>query len=247
MKKVSSLILIIITALSLVACGIDSNPLDSLNPEQVTIDFENEKDFEAALNADFDVIRKVVTFTVDKIAPDSAFGFNLQTGEHLNFCSEEPQDVNEGDTVTVRVIEVDTFLVSYIISYEMISDSAILSTQSEDNKIKVSDSGVASIILNESNSSIYSVGDVGYGSFDFKGNIEYSDEYEAFNISANDFILVSSNPEVVELSPYPFQDKLTDYRVYFFIHTNGAGTSTLHIETKDGVVVSNDLIIMVED
>ena len=83
------------------------------------IDYENVADFEADLNEGKDLTGKVVQFTVDKYVPNSAFGYNMQTGEHLNFCSEKNPKVKEGDTVTVKVKEVSSMMGSYIISYEM--------------------------------------------------------------------------------------------------------------------------------
>lgn len=263
MKKFLSLMLIVIMTLSLVACGAENDSTENVSDEnvtedynyptkdnsseKVTVDYNNERDFEALLNADIDVTGKVVTFTVDKIAPDSAFGFNLQTGEHLNFCSEEAQDVKVGDSVTVRVTAVETFLYSYIISYERIDDSAVVTKPTKEIKPYVSNTGVASITLNEPESYTYSVGEIGYGSFDFRGVFEYLSDDEAFNISAGSFNLVSSNTDVVELSPYPLQDKLTKFTVYFFIYANNAGTAKIHIETKDGVVVSDEITITVTE
>lgn len=75
---------------------------------------------EAALNAGTDVTGKVVQFTVSEIVPDSAFGYNLQTGEHLNFCSTSNPNVAVGDTVTVEIKEVISSLGSYIITYTLL-------------------------------------------------------------------------------------------------------------------------------
>ena len=83
-------------------------------------DYPNVEDFEAALNAGEDLTGKTVTFTVTTFVPNSAFGYNLQTGEHLNFCSTTHPGVGEGDTVTVKVTEVQSVLGSYIIYYEFV-------------------------------------------------------------------------------------------------------------------------------
>lgn len=64
---------------------------------------------------------KTVCFTVDKLVPDSAFGYNLQAGEHLNFCSADNPKVSAGDTVTVSVEKVTSMLGSWIISYQMVN------------------------------------------------------------------------------------------------------------------------------
>ena len=112
MKKFLSLSLIICVFLCcfLTACG-----------GEVKVDFANAKDFEAALNAGDDLTGKTVTFTIDALVPDSAFGYNLQTGEHLNFCSSSNPGVKEGDSITVKVTEVQSMLGSYIISYEKVN------------------------------------------------------------------------------------------------------------------------------
>ena len=110
MKRIYLLLISMLLLLTLVAC----------KGQKVVVDYEDEAIFETALNAGEDVTGKVVTFTVNKIVPDSAFGYNLQTGEHLNFCSEKNPGVDEGEMVTVRVTEVSSLLGSYIITYEMI-------------------------------------------------------------------------------------------------------------------------------
>jgi len=83
-------------------------------------DYPNIEDFEAALNAGEDLIGKTVTFTVTTFVPNSAFGYNLQTGEHLNFCSITHPGVGEGDTITVKVTQVQSVLGSFIIYYEFV-------------------------------------------------------------------------------------------------------------------------------
>ena len=109
MKKTLSLSLIICVLLCcfLTACS-----------GETTVDFKNAKDFEAALNAGDDLTGKIVTFTVDKFVPNSALGYNLQTGEHLNFVSSKNPGVKEGDSITAKVTDVSSTLGSYIISYE---------------------------------------------------------------------------------------------------------------------------------
>lgn len=90
--------------------------------EQSDIDAMSYSDiasFEAALNDGEDVVGSVVTFTIADIAPDSKFGYNLQAGEHLNFCSDDDPKVSVGDTVTVKVTDVSNFLGSFVIRYTM--------------------------------------------------------------------------------------------------------------------------------
>lgn len=84
----------------------------------VTVDYEDAASFEAALNTGTDLTGKTVRFKVDAIVPDSAFGYNLQTGEHLNFCSTKNPGVKVGDTVTATVKEVSSMMGSYVITYD---------------------------------------------------------------------------------------------------------------------------------
>lgn len=84
----------------------------------ITPDYEDAASFEAALNAGENLIGKTVKITVNTLVPDSAFGYNIQTGEHLNFCSEKNPNVSEGDTLIVEVTDVSSVLGSYIILYE---------------------------------------------------------------------------------------------------------------------------------
>jgi len=73
---------------------------------------------ETALNAGKDIEGKTVSFTVKKVVPDSAFGYNLETGKHLNFTSSENPKVKKGDKVTVKVKKVTSMMGSWIITYD---------------------------------------------------------------------------------------------------------------------------------
>ena len=75
---------------------------------------------EAALNAGEDLTGKVVSFTVSELIPDSAFGYNMTAGEHLNFCSESNPGAKAGDTVKVKVTKVASMFGSWIISYKKV-------------------------------------------------------------------------------------------------------------------------------
>ncbi|MBQ8967251.1 hypothetical protein [Ruminococcus sp.] len=86
--------------------------------ETLHLDYGDAASLAAALNAGEDVTGKTVRFTVEEIHPDSAVGFNLWAGEHLNFVTPDEQDVHEGDVLTVKVIGAETLLDSWIISYE---------------------------------------------------------------------------------------------------------------------------------
>jgi len=110
MKKTLSLVLIICVLFSFCLTGC----------AKTKVDYASAADFEAALNAGDDLTGKVVSFTVDEVVPDSAIGYNLQAGEHLNFCSDENPGFKVGDTVTAKVTKVTSMLGSYIITYEKV-------------------------------------------------------------------------------------------------------------------------------
>ena len=109
MKKTLSLLLVLMLAFTLLS-GCASKKAD----------YQDAASFEAALNDGVDVIGKTVTFQVNEVVPDSAFGHNLQAGEHLNFCSSKNPKVNAGEEVTVKVTSVSSILGSYIIEYEIV-------------------------------------------------------------------------------------------------------------------------------
>lgn len=109
MKKKLSAIVIALLLISLVGCG----------AAEVTPDYTDAASFEAALNTGADLTGKIVQFTVSEVIPDSAFGYNLIAGEHLNFCSSKNPGVSAGDIVTVKVTDVTSMLGSYIIDYKM--------------------------------------------------------------------------------------------------------------------------------
>lgn len=72
---------------------------------------------ESALNANKDIEGKTVQFKVNKVEPNSSFGYNLETGKHLNFVSSENPKVKKGETVTVKVKKVTSVLGSWVITY----------------------------------------------------------------------------------------------------------------------------------
>ena len=110
MKRIVLLICIVVLAISLVGCG----------SKEVVPDYSDAASFEAALNAGEDLVGKTVKFTVKEFVPNSAFGYNAQAGEHLNFCSPNNPKISTGDTVIADVEEVTSVLGSWIISYKVI-------------------------------------------------------------------------------------------------------------------------------
>ena len=110
MKKIALMLVAAIVILCFAGCG---------STKAVTPDYPDAASFEAALNEGVDTTGKTVQFTVSEFVPNSAVGYNMQAGEHLNFCSNTNPKVKTGDTVTVEVVEVTSSLGSYIISYKM--------------------------------------------------------------------------------------------------------------------------------
>ena len=104
------------------------------NDESIVLDYENETDFENDLNNGTNVEGKIVQFRVKRYEPDSLLGCNAQSGEHLNFISEEYFDLNEGTIVVGRVKSNYKLFGSHIINYEKLS---IDGSSVEDNTNKI--------------------------------------------------------------------------------------------------------------
>lgn len=116
MKKVIAFVLAIVFVFSLTACN--TNNKSAATADEATQHYENAEAFEAALNGGVNVVGSTVQFTVKKYAPDSAYGHNLQAGEHLNFCSENDPEAGTGDVVSVEVAKVKkVYSMYYIINY----------------------------------------------------------------------------------------------------------------------------------
>lgn len=120
----------IITASLLVAMGISTAACSSNSTVQSSKsvhkkktvklpkpDYATAEDAEAALNAGKVLEGKTVRFRVNDLRPKSAFGYNLETGEHLNFVSPHNPKVKVGDVVIVKVKEVTSTLGSFVIKY----------------------------------------------------------------------------------------------------------------------------------
>ncbi len=87
------------------------------------INYGNAEAFESALNAGENTEGRIVRFKADELRPDSAFGYNIWAGEHLNFVSEEDPGVKENEEVTVRIKNVKKVLGSWIIRYEKVTNA----------------------------------------------------------------------------------------------------------------------------
>jgi len=92
---------------------------------KVVADYGNAEAFEAALNNGENLEGKIVSFTAGEIHPDSAAGYDIWAGEHLNFVSATNPDVKEGDIVTVRATTIENLLGSWLIAYEKVDNVVI--------------------------------------------------------------------------------------------------------------------------
>ena len=107
------------------------------NTDKYTIDYQNEKDFEKAINNGKKVINKIVKFAVKEYKPNSALGINCWSGEHLNFVSTQEIEVQKGDEVIGRITkEPLEFLGSWKIEYEVLKIIKKEKIIKEDENIK---------------------------------------------------------------------------------------------------------------
>ena len=91
------------------------------NTTTTSLDYNDAKSFEKALNDGEKVAGKTVQFDVQKYNPKSGFGVNCWSGEHLNFISENELDVKEGSIVVGRITEEPAILFdSWIVFYEVL-------------------------------------------------------------------------------------------------------------------------------
>lgn len=105
---------------------------------KLTIDYGDAESFEAALNNGQNLEGKIVQFIADELHPNSAYGYNVWAGEHLNFISSRNPDINQGDTVTIKATKIESIGGSWFIEYEkinnaVIGDSTIFSSQNSKN------------------------------------------------------------------------------------------------------------------
>lgn len=106
MKKGLNILIVLVGIFILGACGSSSKAdYTTQEAEKVLVDGGS-------------IDGKTVSITVDKLAPQSAFGYNIQTGEHMNFVSSENPKVETGDKLIVKVNKVESVMGSWIITYD---------------------------------------------------------------------------------------------------------------------------------
>ena len=119
MQKSVGIILILAMIVGTWGCGL---------APKTAIDYADAESFEAALNAGENLEGKVVRFVAGELHPDSAFGYNVWAGEHLNFVSSRNPDIKEGDTVVVKVSTIESIMGSWFIAYEKIDNAEVTDT-----------------------------------------------------------------------------------------------------------------------
>lgn len=81
-------------------------------------DYKSAEEFEAAINNGDSVEGTYVMVEVIGLEPNSAFGYNTQAGDHLNFVNAVNPNVEQGDFVVFKVERVANIFGSIIITYE---------------------------------------------------------------------------------------------------------------------------------
>ncbi len=84
------------------------------------LDYSSASALEKALNKGVNCEGKTAKIKIQKLQPNSIWGYNLWAGKHLNFVSSSHPGVGKGDTIKVEIVSVDSFLGSWIITYKMI-------------------------------------------------------------------------------------------------------------------------------
>lgn len=115
-KKMVGIVIMVFLGMVVSGCGAVS---------KTSIDYGDAAVFEAALNAVENLEGKVVQFVALELHPDSALGYNVWAGEHLNFVSGRNPDIKAGDTAVVKAVTIESSLGSWIITYEKVADAQI--------------------------------------------------------------------------------------------------------------------------
>lgn len=133
-RKIVGVLLSIAIVFSLIACG---------KQGEVVIDYADAESFEKALNNGENLEGKIVSFTAQEIHPESALGYNVWAGEHLNFVSERNPDVTLNEQITVKVNTIENILGSWVIKYEKLENAIVgettISFQSTEESSKESE------------------------------------------------------------------------------------------------------------
>ena len=152
-KKVVSIFTAILLITAITACGSEDS-VSSISPDTIaqlqqayadgtiTVDYDSAESFESALNDGADTTNKIVSFEATKVAPDSAVGFNVMAGEHLNFKSKDAKEISDHEQVTVIVTNAKSKIGSWFIDYELIGTKDLTAAE-ESPTSETSDETVA--------------------------------------------------------------------------------------------------------
>ena len=111
-RNIISIAIIMILMVIMTACG------KTEKEPEIKVDYNDATVFESELVQGADLTGKTVKVVVDNLEPQSAFGYNIWAGEHLNFVSDTTPGVEKGDVIIVKVTEIKSVFGSWIISYE---------------------------------------------------------------------------------------------------------------------------------
>lgn len=111
-RNIISIAIIMILMVIMTACG------KTEKEPEIKVDYNDATVFESELVQGADLTGKTVKVVVDNLEPQSAFGYNIWAGEHLNFVSDTNPGVEKGDVIIVKVTEIKSIFGSWIISYE---------------------------------------------------------------------------------------------------------------------------------
>ena len=117
--------IIMCLSLSLYGCGSNNQTEKSKGTSsvEVVIDYGDEESIESALNEGKNLEGKVVRFVAGELNPESTFGYNIMSGEHLNFVSSSNPDVKKNDIMTVKITKIENVMGSWVINYEKVDNA----------------------------------------------------------------------------------------------------------------------------
>ena len=140
MKKLRVLMMLV----TLIAClGLCACTRESMKS------YPDAETFETALNQGENTIGDEVTFTATEINPDSRFGYCVRAGKHLNFSMKEKDGITEGDTVTVRVRNVEKYGPSWVINQDTYDQPSVSKSESKAESAAKEEEDYPALIVQE--------------------------------------------------------------------------------------------------
>lgn len=147
--KTVSFALIICLLLSLCGCG-------NSDQAKVIIDYGDAESFEAALNEGKNLEGKVVRFVAGEFHPDSELGYNIWAGEHLNFVSSRNPDIQENDTITVRVTTIENLFFRYSFESDISNASVQANAKAKEDSFMIGERNAVEMVqYNQSGTDLY--------------------------------------------------------------------------------------------